>query len=224
MDTCQSTTRSRREHAQRSCCYRRSGRGGSGFRVRTRGTGAGRHGRRTQHVARRQDARGRGRPSLIDGGPTVFTMRWVFDELFAAAGALSPAHLGLQPAGRTGPACLGPRRHGSTCLPTPSARPTRSGSSPGPADARGYLHFCRARQAHLRHARSARSSAPRGRHGRSRWSRAVGRRGSASCGDQAVQPRCGRRWASTSATRGCASCSAATPPMSAPRRSGARRR
>ena len=25
-------------------------------------------------------------PARIDSGPTVFTMRWVFDELFAAAG------------------------------------------------------------------------------------------------------------------------------------------
>ncbi len=33
----------------------------------------------------------------IDAGPTVFTMRWVFDELFATAGALLEAHLTLKP-------------------------------------------------------------------------------------------------------------------------------
>ncbi|KXX65800.1 1-hydroxycarotenoid 3,4-desaturase CrtD [Marichromatium gracile] len=34
----------------------------------------------------------------IDAGPTVFTMRWVFDELFATAGARLDDHLRLQPA------------------------------------------------------------------------------------------------------------------------------
>jgi len=36
-------------------------------------------------------------PARIDGGPTVFTMRWVFDEIFAAAGARLEDHLTLQP-------------------------------------------------------------------------------------------------------------------------------
>jgi 1-hydroxycarotenoid 3,4-desaturase len=34
----------------------------------------------------------------LDAGPTVFTMRWVFDELFAAAGASLDDHLALRPA------------------------------------------------------------------------------------------------------------------------------
>jgi 1-hydroxycarotenoid 3,4-desaturase len=34
----------------------------------------------------------------IDVGPTVFTMRWVFDELFASAGESLDAHLTLRPA------------------------------------------------------------------------------------------------------------------------------
>lgn len=34
----------------------------------------------------------------IDAGPTVFTMRWVFDEIFEAAGATLDAHLTLKPA------------------------------------------------------------------------------------------------------------------------------
>ncbi len=33
----------------------------------------------------------------IDGGPTVFTMRWVFEELFASVGASLTEHLSLQP-------------------------------------------------------------------------------------------------------------------------------
>ncbi len=35
--------------------------------------------------------------SAIDAGPTVFTMRWVFDEIFAAAGTSLERHVGLQP-------------------------------------------------------------------------------------------------------------------------------
>jgi 1-hydroxycarotenoid 3,4-desaturase len=34
----------------------------------------------------------------LDGGPTVFTMRWVFDEIFAAAGASLSDHLTLRKA------------------------------------------------------------------------------------------------------------------------------
>lgn len=33
----------------------------------------------------------------LDAGPTVFTMRWVFDEIFAAAGAALGEHLSLKP-------------------------------------------------------------------------------------------------------------------------------
>ncbi len=36
-------------------------------------------------------------PARIDGGPTVFTMRWVFDEIFAAAGTRLEDHLALKP-------------------------------------------------------------------------------------------------------------------------------
>ena len=35
--------------------------------------------------------------SQIDSGPTVFTMRWVFDELFAAAGENFADHVRLRP-------------------------------------------------------------------------------------------------------------------------------
>jgi 1-hydroxycarotenoid 3,4-desaturase len=36
--------------------------------------------------------------SRIDAGPTVFTMRWVFDEIFRMAGSSLDAHLTLKPA------------------------------------------------------------------------------------------------------------------------------
>ena len=35
--------------------------------------------------------------SAIDAGPTVFTMRWVFEEVFAAAGAAFADHVTLHP-------------------------------------------------------------------------------------------------------------------------------
>ncbi len=35
---------------------------------------------------------------LVDSGPTVFTMRWVFDQIFEAAGASLNDHLNLRPA------------------------------------------------------------------------------------------------------------------------------
>ncbi len=36
--------------------------------------------------------------ALLDAGPTVFTMRWVFDAIFAAAGTSLEAHLQMYPA------------------------------------------------------------------------------------------------------------------------------
>jgi 1-hydroxycarotenoid 3,4-desaturase len=43
---------------------------------------------------------------MIDGGPTVLTMRWVFEELFAAAGAKALSeHVTLEPSERSGAAC-----------------------------------------------------------------------------------------------------------------------
>ena len=36
--------------------------------------------------------------TAVDAGPTVFTMRWVFEEIFAECGADLGAHVGLEPA------------------------------------------------------------------------------------------------------------------------------
>lgn len=76
----------------------------------------------------------------IDGGPTVLTMRWVFEEIFAALGARVDDHLTLRRADRLA-------RHawpGGAALDL-YADPQRSadavGAFAGPEEARGYLRF-----------------------------------------------------------------------------------
>ena len=78
----------------------------------------------------------------LDAGPTVFTMRWVLEEIFAEAGAALDAHLALRPA-----AVLA--RHawdgdgGRLDLHADPARSAEAiGEFAGPAEARGYLAFC----------------------------------------------------------------------------------
>ena len=83
--------------------------------------------------------------ALLDAGPTVFTMRWVFDELFADAGTQLSDHLSLQPASTLA-------RH-AWC--TPGGAPQQLdlfadlersvdaiGAFAGAAQARGYRAFC----------------------------------------------------------------------------------
>jgi 1-hydroxycarotenoid 3,4-desaturase len=86
--------------------------------------------------------------AAIDAGPTVFTMRRVFEALFAAAGTSLDAHLTLHPAERLA-------RHawpdGSRLdLFADSARSAAAiGAFAGAAEARGFLDFCaRARAIH----------------------------------------------------------------------------
>ncbi len=80
-----------------------------------------------------------GRP--IDAGPTVFTMRWVFDAIFADAGTTLDSHLTLRPAELLA-------RHAWDAqtrldLFADIARSADAiGRLAGPADARGYLAFC----------------------------------------------------------------------------------
>lgn len=77
----------------------------------------------------------------LDAGPTVFTMRWVFDELFADAGALLDDHLTLRPAATLA-------RHAWSAaerldLFADIARSADAiGAFAGPAEARGFLAFC----------------------------------------------------------------------------------
>lgn len=77
---------------------------------------------------------------LLDAGPTVLTMRWVFEEIFATLGERVDEHLLLRPADRIA-------RH---AWPDGSALdlyadPRRSADAiaafAGPAEARGYLRF-----------------------------------------------------------------------------------
>ncbi|MBK1658033.1 1-hydroxycarotenoid 3,4-desaturase CrtD [Paracraurococcus ruber] len=77
----------------------------------------------------------------VDGGPTVFTMRWVFEGLFAAAGANLADHLPLQPVRVLA-------RHAWDGAPGrldlfADIRDSADaiGAFAGPAEARGYLAF-----------------------------------------------------------------------------------
>jgi 1-hydroxycarotenoid 3,4-desaturase len=80
-------------------------------------------------------------PRRLDAGPTVFTMRWVFEELFDAAGASLRDHLTLTPA-----AVLA--RHaweggGRLDLFADAARSADAiGAFAGAAEARGFRAFC----------------------------------------------------------------------------------
>ena len=80
-----------------------------------------------------------GRP--VDAGPTVFTMRWVFDSIFADAGAALDSHVVLHEA-----ALLARHAWGGEARLDLFADIARSADAiaalAGPADARGYLAFC----------------------------------------------------------------------------------
>ncbi len=80
-----------------------------------------------------------GRP--IDGGPTVFTMRWVFEALFADAAATLSDHLTLRPATTLARhAWAGQQRLDLFADRAQSA--DAIGAFAGAAEARGYLAFC----------------------------------------------------------------------------------
>ena len=81
----------------------------------------------------------------IDAGPTVFTMRWVFDALFQNAGARLEDHITLTPAetlarhawdtGQTGPATL-------DLFADKQRSADAIAAFAGPKDAAGFLSFC----------------------------------------------------------------------------------
>ena len=77
----------------------------------------------------------------MDAGPTVFTMRWVFDELFAAAGASLDDHITLRPADTLA-------RHAWTggarldLFSNIERSADAIGDFSGAAEARGYRNFC----------------------------------------------------------------------------------
>jgi 1-hydroxycarotenoid 3,4-desaturase len=79
--------------------------------------------------------------AAIDAGPTVFTMRWVFEEIFADAGAALSDHLTLEPAEILA-------RHAWSAderldLFADAARSEAAiGAFAGAAEARGFRDFC----------------------------------------------------------------------------------
>jgi len=80
-----------------------------------------------------------GRP--VDAGPTVFTMRWVFDELFEQAGSRVEDSLALAPVRILARhAWSGTERLDLHADVSESARAIAAFS--GPDDARAYLRFC----------------------------------------------------------------------------------
>ena len=81
-------------------------------------------------------------PSLIDSGPTVFTMRWVFEELFAAAGKNFANHVRLQPLAVLARHAW--NEHARLDLFADEARTVDAiGDFAGAAEANGYRAFCR---------------------------------------------------------------------------------
>ena len=78
----------------------------------------------------------------IDAGPTVFTMRWVFESLFEAAGTSLESEIDLVPAEVLARHAW--RAGGRLDLFADLARSADAiGQFSGAADARGYLDFCR---------------------------------------------------------------------------------
>jgi 1-hydroxycarotenoid 3,4-desaturase len=75
----------------------------------------------------------------IDGGPTVFTMRGVFEEIFAACGASLDDHLTMRPAETLARHAWGDAR--LDLFADPSASETAIGDFAGAAEARGYRAF-----------------------------------------------------------------------------------
>jgi 1-hydroxycarotenoid 3,4-desaturase len=86
---------------------------------------------------RQVDVEGR----LVDAGPTVLTMRWVFEEIFAAAGASLEEHLTLKPVDVLARHAWGDER--TLDLFADIERSADAiGAFAGAREARGYRDFC----------------------------------------------------------------------------------
>jgi 1-hydroxycarotenoid 3,4-desaturase len=85
--------------------------------------------------------------TAVDAGPTVFTMRWVFEEIFAECGADLAAHVALEPAAILARHAWGPGEvldlHAD-----PEASEAAIGNFAGPHERDGYRRF-RARAAEV---------------------------------------------------------------------------
>jgi 1-hydroxycarotenoid 3,4-desaturase len=81
----------------------------------------------------------------IDSGPTVFTMRWIFEELFAEAGAAFSEHVQAEPAGTLARHAWGPGA--PLDLHADRERSAEAiAAFASPAEGRRYLDFCREAQ------------------------------------------------------------------------------
>jgi 1-hydroxycarotenoid 3,4-desaturase len=154
-------------------------------------------------------------PLALDCGPTVFTMRWVFDELAALAGQPLDGALGLAPlpvlARHHWPDGSRLDLHADHAAAVDAIARFAS-----PEEARRYEAFCeRARRVHdtlLHSFMTAQRPRP--------WSLAWRVAQARNAGAWAASRRftaCGMSSAATFAMRGCASSSAATPPTAAAR-------
>jgi len=79
--------------------------------------------------------------AVLDGGPTVFTMRWVFDEMLAALGTSLDRHLVLRPAATLARHAWSERER-LDLLADPEAAADAIGRFAGAAEAAGYRRFC----------------------------------------------------------------------------------
>ncbi|MEG3165460.1 phytoene desaturase family protein [Sphingomonas sp. PB2P19] len=77
--------------------------------------------------------------AAIDAGPTVFTLRHIFDEVFAACGDSLDRHLTLHPAATLARHAWGDAR--LDLFADPAASEAAIGDFTGAADARGYRDF-----------------------------------------------------------------------------------
>lgn len=79
--------------------------------------------------------------ALIDAGPTVFTMRWIFEGLFADAGEALADHLALEPAGVLARHAW--KQGGQLDLFADVERSAEAiAAFAGPREAEGYRAFC----------------------------------------------------------------------------------
>jgi 1-hydroxycarotenoid 3,4-desaturase len=81
-------------------------------------------------------------PELVDSGPTVFTMPWVFDELFAAAGRNFFSHVRLQPLETLARHAWGEDTRLDLFVDEERTIDAIGGFA-GAAEAKGYRAFCR---------------------------------------------------------------------------------
>jgi len=79
--------------------------------------------------------------AATDAGPTVFTMRWVFEELFEAVGARLSDHLGLQPVSVLARHAWSESERLDLFADVPRSADAISAFA-GPQAGRGYLDFC----------------------------------------------------------------------------------